>query len=185
MYNDFCKLITLLIVVVFCGCSYFGVKNNIKKEPAEIVRMGSIVASDRIKEGGKLLIIPFKAGEDVVLNAQIDKVSLRIVKGIADSLIEGNSKFEILLAHNADEADIIIKGFITEFKTVPKWRAWLPGKDKIGLGVEGKMIDADSESTICVFQDRQETSENEEDHNFLGLTIGHNIGQFILSGDRK
>ncbi|MBU0468550.1 MAG: hypothetical protein KKD07_04935 [Candidatus Omnitrophica bacterium] len=183
MIKSFCKILPLILVVAIAGCSYVGTRKNIVSEPTKFVKTGSIIDVDRIKYGGKLLIIPFKAGENVELNDQIDKVSLRIVKGIAEALLEGNSKFQILLDHNADEADIVIKGFITGFKTVPKWKNWFPGKKNISLSVEGKMIDVKTQSTICVFQDRSETSKKEEDHKHLGLTIGQNIGQFILSND--
>ena len=185
MVKKFCDLILVLFLVVVYGCSYIGKKNNIENKPGKFVKTGSIIDSQRIKEGGKLLIIPFKVGENVELNDKIDKVSLRIVKGIADALIEGDSKFEILLAHNADEADVIIKGFITDFGIVSKWKDLLPGKKQISLSIEGKMIDMKTQRTICVFQDSRETSEKEENHNYLGLTIGHNIGQFILSDDKK
>ena len=174
----------LIFAVTASGCTILGTKKNSLHESTKFVKTGIIVDAERIKKGGNLLIIPFKAGENVELNDQIDKAALRIVKGISESLIDGDSNFKILLAHNADEADIIIKGFITEFGTVPKWKKWGPFKKKISLRIEGKMIDLKSQNTVCVFQDSRTTSKKEDDHNSLGLTIGRNIGQFILSDDK-
>ena len=170
-------------IFLVSGCSWLNFQKTIPEEKVGFVPIGKIINLQRLKKGGKLLIIPFKAGEKVELNEQLDKAALRIVKGIAEALMEqDNSGFKILLANNADEADIVIKGFVREFKETSKIRKWFLRKKKISLGVEGKMIDFKTQEIICVFKDRQETTKKEEDHNSLGLVIGCGIGQFILSG---
>ena len=69
----------------------------------------------RLLRGGKLIVVPFRAGEDAVATKELDHLALTIVKGMADGFLEMNSNIVVVASRDANEADFIMNGYIDKF----------------------------------------------------------------------
>ncbi|MCK5178887.1 MAG: hypothetical protein KAR32_05095 [Candidatus Omnitrophica bacterium] len=162
------------------------VESSVPEQSVELndfVKKGQIVDAESLKQGKNIAVIPFKAGVGVEANEELDRIALMIVKGIADTFAdaEGNL-FNILTAENLEGADFIVQGHVTSVKGPSKVSRWVLLKGHKRLGIDGKMVDAQTGEAIAVFAD-QATSET-ENYKDLGYRIGKNIGLFILSGSK-
>jgi len=177
-------LIAVLIVIAISGCSFFQKKElDVAAEEVAYVNSGKVIEQAVLKKGGKLLIVPFSAGVNVAATNEMDKVALGIVKGIYDVVGGGKSSFEILNVDNASEAEVVIKGHITQMvapkKGFTKW--FKMGKKKKVLAAEGKMIAKDTGQIVLVFSHSRETKIKDQSLVDLGVLLGQDIGKFILS----
>ena len=141
-----------------------------------------IIASDRLKQGGKLLIIPFKAGAEVEASDELNKITLMMVKGIAEELQASNVPFKILTSEDADCAELIIKGHVVRMSKAGGIKKWLPGKNIINLKVVGVLLERESQDRLAVFSMQKSLNESQEDFKLLGYSLGKDIGRFIASG---
>jgi hypothetical protein len=154
-------------------------------ESASSLKDARIVNVERFKEGGKLVILPLKAGVGVESNKELDKIALMIIKGVSEILERENGKITVVFDDGAEDADLIMKGHIVE-RTVPgKMKKFVLMNKNIELGVEGKLIDRNTGETIVVFSDQQKTNLKEGNFLQLGYTIGQNIGQYIVTALQK
>ena len=153
---------------------------------AKFVDEGRIANSKLLTKGRDIAFVPFKAGVAAEASQQLDKIALRIVKGISDAFLNDRSgkhaHFNILTIKNTVDADIYVKGYITLMKQSPKFKKWILMKEKKTLGVSGKLLDVKTGETLVIFKDQEESVSRDEGYNELGYRIGINIGQFILSG---
>lgn len=180
------KKISLLVIFVCAislyGCGFLFKKKTVKAPTNFFVQSGRIVQEGRLAEGGKLLIMPFTAGEGVAATEQLDRIALIVVKEISEIIMEKEVPLEILMAHNADDAEMTISGHIVKMDTTKGFKKWVLGKRKKLFGVEGKMIDLKTNKVILYFSHKRETKEKKESFEDLGLMIGQDIGRFIVSG---
>ena len=177
------------IVCVLCvsflfsltGCSWF--KHKPVEQPRIVARVnsGKILNDKRLKEGGNIVILPFKAGAGVEATDELDKLSLMIVKGIADTLTNQSNNFNILVSENANKADLILEGHITSLRQPSKLNRLILRKKKKDLGVKGKMIDRTTGQTLMIFSHTQESKNPKANDQDLAYQLGTNIGFFILS----
>lgn len=185
------RVVTLIGALILCsGCAWLGffhhgaVEERSARETstaASFVKMGKGIDVGRLRKGGKLLIVPFSAGANVVANERSDKIAMMIVKGVADEL--KGSRFQILNDENAREADLIITGHVTGTGKPSQWSRWLLQASRNIVTVEGSMVDAASKSTVLVFTHSARSSAREKDHTRLGYDIGKDIGRYIRSAE--
>jgi hypothetical protein len=138
-----------------------------------------ILDKEKFNKGGRLLVVPFTPGVNVAANEELDRVSLMIVRGIADSLND-NAHFIVLNSGNADTADLILEGRIVAM-TKPGQIKKLVSKKKKYIAIEGKLIDAKSGDIVCYFTDREESQSRKQPFADLGSSIGQDIGKFLDS----
>ncbi len=181
-------LITIFLSCLAAGCGWFSGKpkavaslSGSPQTPAPVtfVRDGKVVDAQSLKEGGKIVIIPFQAGDGVEATDQLDKAALMLVKGIADLLEKEGAPFKVLTDENAADADFIIKGHITKISKPSLARRWLFGNSRISLEVEGRMVEARSGRSILVFAHGQRARVREKDHKQLGYLLGEDIARFL------
>lgn len=183
------RVVTLIGALILCsGCAWLGffhhgaVEERSARETstaASFVKTGKGIDVGRLRKGGKLLIVPFSAGANVVANERSDKIAMMIVTGTADEL--KGSRFQILNDENAREADLIMTGHVTGTGKPSKWGRWFLRASQNDVSVEGRMADAVSGATVLVFTDSARASPRERDHAQLGYEIGKDIGRFIVS----
>jgi len=185
--------ISLFLMIGCAHIPFFGkssqpaketIKSSRLEQPLELsgfVEKGRIVDAGRLQQGKNVAVIPFKAGVDVEANEELERVTLMVVKGNADTFADDQGGlFNILTAENSNEADFVIQGHVTNLKGPSRVSRWVLLKGHKMLSVDGKMIDAGTGEAIAVFTD-QVTSKTES-YKDLGYRIGKNIGLFILSG---
>lgn len=170
------------------GCGWFSGKPKAAASlsievpaPLKFVRDGKVVDAKPLKDGGKIVVISFKAGAGVEATDQLDQTALMLVKGIVDLLHKEGAPFEVLTGENAADADFIIKGHITKFKKPSFVNRWILLNRNIGIEVEGRMLEARSNRTILVFAHGQRARVREKDHKQLGYLVGEDIARFLLS----
>ncbi|HLF17997.1 MAG TPA: hypothetical protein VI749_03770 [Candidatus Omnitrophota bacterium] len=198
----------LLIILFICsGCAWFGSQEANpdiepsamqleKLEKTRFVEAGRIVNKARLHEGGKLLIKPFSAGPNVEVNDELDRVSLRIIRGVLD-IYEGKAlpqelkdefkadRFDIALTEEEQDAELILRGHVTELSSPSGWKKWMGMKPKIRLSVEGRLVDSRSNVTVLLFKDSIEAEKAKGDFGQLGQEIGQHIGKYIFYTEKK
>ncbi len=152
----------------------------------EFVDEGRIANAELLTQGRNIAFMPFRAGVDAEATVLLDKIALRIVKGISDAFSNDrtgkHTHFTILTVDDSKNADIHVKGYVTSMKQSSKFQKWFLLGEKKVLSVSGKLTDVKTGETLVVFSDQEETTQNDEGYHELGYRIGGNIGQFILSG---
>lgn len=188
MKNIFQK--TLILLLCFCaGCAWIQGKEKSagipvadrEALPTDFVAQGKVVNSQALGQGGRLLIVPFKAGAGVEANEELSRAALMIVKGVADVLQEKDSSFEILSGGNASTADFILQGHVIRQKTPSRLGRWILRDRKIRMEVEGRLFNARSRETVLLFTHLREGVTAGGDAKELGYAIGEDLGRFILS----
>lgn len=190
MMNHFRFAAFFVILIFISGCAWLGLSKNVVGDENVLgeaasadpfVKTGKIVDAERLKKGGKVLVVPFPVGANVIADERSDKIALMIVSGIADEL--KGSHFQILNETNAREAELIITGHVTGTGKPAKWKRWLLQATQNTVSIEGRMMDAASKSTVLVFTHSARSSAREKDHAQLGYTIGKDIGRYIRSAE--
>ena len=181
----------IVILLLYPGCAWFaptqgspGALDATQDRPGRVagVQTGKILDDQLLRQGGKVLIVPFKAGVNVAADDELDKIALMMVKGIAEALMEKGATFEILGPDRAREADFIVSGYVTGVGQSSRFSRWMFEKPCVSLQVEGRIIQAASQKNVAVFTDEERADSRKKDHKQLGYDIGKDIGRFILSG---
>ena len=181
------RLLIIFSLICSGGCSWFGPheSSDLSSQPVELYLPNSskIIDKDLLKKGGKIAIIPFVAGPGVEADDQLDKISLMLVKGIAEEL-QASGPFEIVTGDAANEADFILEGRVTSVAQTAKWEKWatVTLQNNVVLGVKGRITDVKSKEVLAVFSNDRTSRRARQNHQELGLMLGHDIGKFILTG---
>ena len=183
-------IICALLILVFplCGCSFISQSHRDSKEAVSVphyVESGKILDPRRLKEGGKVAVIAFKAGEDVEANDDLDKISLMIVRGVSEVLASGGGNLKAVFEDDAKTADFILEGHVTKMRGPSTFKRFVLRKLALQLAVEGKLIDRKNNRMVAVFTDAKKFSDKKQDFNQLGATIGQDIGRFLVNEIEK
>lgn len=156
-------------------------KKEIVAVPETIpVTEGRMITPEKLKGGGKILLVPFRAGNNVSASKELDKIAFRMMQGISVALKDNKPFFDILINLDQSQPDFLIDGYFTVKKESSNFLVkWFFKKKKYVLGVEGKLMDANTREVIAIFSDTMTSSSPSEDFVFLGFRIGQNIGDFI------
>jgi len=138
-----------------------------------------VVNAERLREGGNIVIIPFKAGAGVEANEELNKISFHMVKGISDFLKEHSTPFNVLFSENAQEADLILEGHITGIKDRSKFRKWTFQNNGIEMSIKGRLVDRKTGVDIVIFSEIQKINDTREDHKDLGYYLGRQMGKIL------
>ena len=173
--------VVLVVFMVTGGCSFFRhsapvVKEEVVSEVEEV----KVLDHERFKKGGNLVVIPFNAGTSVEANDALDKVTLSLIKGLADKLQAAGSLFKILLAENIADADLAMKGYVTKLEDPGKIQR-LMGKKMVSVVVEGKIVDQDTGKLVFVFKAGQDDLLAKDVYKKIGYAIGEKIAQEMLA----
>ncbi len=176
-------LLIILVTFVLPSCSWLGHKKVVPAQTSSFVQAGKIVDAQRLRQGGAIFIQPFIAGPNVEVNSKLDKISLMMMKGLADGLMQDEHKtFQILTADKADDPDFIVKGHILDVHKPAKVKKWVMRNRQISLSVQGRMIDTETGETIVVFDNTRTSQQASQTHEQLGYALGQDIARFVLDG---
>ena len=182
-------LFLIVLVLISSGCSLLRGKPKAAEpmaspatlsEEEQFFRNIKILEDDQFKKGGKVLVVPFSPDVNTAANEELERVSLAIVKGIADSL-DTSSRFSVLDGTNAGTADLILQGRILSMNKTGRLKKIVTFKNKESLAVEGKMIDAKSGKIVFHFSNDKTTRDKKQTFVDLGSSIGRDIGKFLNS----
>lgn len=173
-------MICCLLAVSVSGCAVFS-KKKPAVGPADVVE-GKVLNPGALKQGGKVLIVPFTAGEAVAETDVLQKISLRLVRGLSEEL-KAQGNLEILSGEeNPQQADFVIKGRIVrliEKKGMPK--VVKARSVTRTVAVRGELVSRRKNETIAIFSDDVKSAIGQEDFGLLAERLGQRIGAFIVS----
>jgi len=172
-----------ILFLFIAGCAWISPKREIPEETSKYVQIGRIIDAERLNQGGTLVIVPFKAGVGVEANSTLDKIVLKIVKGISDQLKDNKPYFEILLADDVNDAEFVIEGRVTGVKDSSVFKRLLFRKKELELSAKGKMIDRTTGDIVLVFDYKRNSEHKDEDHYHLAYMVGKDIARLILSAN--
>lgn len=179
--KNFLGMSLALSLIVCPGCSFFKPKKNIVQPPPPVILNGKIIQKERVAEGGRLLIVPFSPGETVEANAEFERVSLMIVKGVIETLQRQETPFTVLDDATAHTADLILKGRMLRMQERRVFKSWFRKKTVGKLSVEGMMIDRDTGDVLARFSADKSGADDAGKLDALGYAVGRDIGQLLLS----
>ena len=96
------------------GCQLFQSPRAVTIKNRYTIDWAQVIVPERVRQGGKLLIEPFVAGTNVYATDNLQKVSLYVVKGLSETLVENDHTFVLLGGLDAQKADLVIKGKIVK-----------------------------------------------------------------------
>ena len=172
----------LFLLVFVSGCAHGAA--GPKAAPAARAEVASqnrceIVNRPRLYKGGALLIVPFSPGVDVAATDDVERISLRIVKGAAELLQEKAPRLEVLLAQNAERAELVLRGRVTKLEDPVGLRnKWFSHRQK-SLEVKGEMLDSRTNETVLTFSVQLAATAQSESFDDLGQRIGRQIAERI------
>lgn len=180
--KKFICLFVLICALTCIGCSNrasIKVTHGLVGSFSEHAR---VFQKEKLAQGGNLLVVPFSAGENVESSNELDRVSLMIVKGIADVLAAQNQPFKFMVREDAQKADFVIKGRIVQVQEQNKSiQLWQRKIRKLSLQAQATILEVESEQVMAKFSLVKEAKDQEKDFDALGYRIGEEIGRFLLT----
>ena len=178
-------MISKKIILVFMfsmlvpGCSFL--RPSASNQDIQLP-VGKIIQGEKVKEGGRLFVVPFSAGRKVAATDELDRISFKIIQGVSVAVVREEAPFILLGQSDADTADFILKGRIVEKKKSWGFKKWVLRQKKHSLAVKGEMIDREAGQVILTFSHNRSSKDAEQNFESLGVQIGEDIVQFVLSG---
>ena len=175
-----------ILILALQGCSFFHHHRSrvaaVSPSPTISQIEGKVLQKSSLLRGGRLLIVPFNPGVDVSADDAFGKTSLMMVKGISQTLQQSQSSpFTLLMANNADQANLFLKGHVVKMETKSTWGKWMTKKKYKVMAVNGKLIDQITGEDILLFHHTKEANTPAESWDDLALAVGEDIGNFILN----
>ena len=156
-------------------------KEAVMVEDSDAIKEGNVVDQLKLKNGGNVLVVPFSPGVNIEANDEFDRLTLRMIRAIADEFKDKNPSFTVLSSENAQSADFIIEGRVTEIRK-PSLMDKMPfGNRDRQISVQGKMTERDSQKPVLIFTDRVVSKNNKEQLENLGTRIGQHIGRLVVT----
>lgn len=177
------KILNFILLVVLCcslpACSFFKKAKVVENNDQRVLSFdGKVLDSQALLQSKNLLIVAFKPGPGVAANDEIKKLSIRMVSSISDDFQKYQRKFNILTASQSENADLVLKGYITRIEN-PVGLLNKLRKKKMILEVRGKILDAKSGKIVVDFVSNL-SSQNRGDLSDLANQIGKTIANFIF-----
>ncbi len=168
-----------ILLFFACGCSFLPWKNpDLRFDEAD--GKAKIIDSERLKAGGSLVVIPFRAGSGVAQTDSLEKVALTFVKGFAEAMGERKGPLRVVSPDEMANADFIFKGHVvslTQTKGALRWRS--KAKD-LQLALDGEIVDQKTGHTVFTFSDKRKVTSESPDHRALALDMGRDTAATIL-----
>jgi hypothetical protein len=172
--------LTLSCLLIFCGCFSSTPKRTTHITDPTVSATGQLIKPDEFKKGGRLVILPFKVGENAFASANLDRISLMIVRGMIDYLSQEKTPFTILTTQDQGTPDLVIDGYINDFTEPSRMNRWVMQNKKAVLSVEGYMDVQGTKERVLIFQHKRLMPDPKKDGLDLAYALGQDLGRFIV-----
>ncbi|MCA9401837.1 MAG: hypothetical protein KC713_09430 [Candidatus Omnitrophica bacterium] len=178
LVQSFC----VFLLFTSTGCLWMNEEPNtvVKAGPSYDIDRSHVINADIFQRAEKIAVVPFNPGPGIPANEELDRISLMIVKGVAETINQQSSGLEVLVDENVGSAELILEGHITEVTKASLFKKMTLRSQERGVSVKGRLIDRKTGEPILVFTDTKEALEDKELLEDIGERIGRSIGQFIL-----
>lgn len=168
-----------VLVLCCCGCFVFPLKNKVVRSDEAVIKT-KVVDSQRLKTGGSLVMIPFRAGSGIAQTLELERIALMFVKGFTEAIEEKKGPLRVIAPKEINSADFILKGHVvklTQTKSAAKWFS-KPRDSEIAL--EGEMIEQKTGRTVFTFSDRRKVMQENPNHRNLAFQIGRDMASVLV-----
>jgi len=181
------KIIFCWIVLGFiiCGCASQSKRAQMHQNPDTATNFFRIFEANRFKEGGGLLMIPFKAGPGVEASNELDRIALMMVKGLSEVIQEDKTPFVLADPKNPQTIKLILEGRVIRLDEPSRMKRWIPGKDMTTMAVEGYIVENETEKIVARFLYTEEFGPDVKDYSEIGYAIGKKLGVDILGNSKN
>ena len=136
-----------------------------------VVVTGSVINSSSFQKGGSLVLGSFKPGTGAAADDETDQLSALMIKGIKDTLPEGNTQFTIAPDDQKD-SDFFLEGYIEDYGRKGHFSH---------LSVDGEIWLRETGEKIFSFQTTTLINLKTQDPKAVAYQIGVAIAHFIES----
>ncbi len=157
------------VFFLICGCGWF------RSGPSPVSEKAPSLS--RHLNPGKVLIVPFSAGEGVEASKELDQISLMIVKGVAEELGRLSAPFTVVGEDELEQTDLLLEGHIVKRSESRGVSNWMPGGKKLVLGTEIEIKDRASGDRLMVLSPELRASGAQEDWRQLAYRLGQEIAR--------
>ena len=136
-------LMCAAFVFAFSGCFWHapprlgGGQAQVKSSEKPLNVAITLVDAAALKSGGKIAFTPLKAGARASADEQSDRVSLMIIKGMADRIAQ--SRTSLIIAAPEDEPNLVFQGYIEELLQNSRFKRLVLRRDKGRLAISGEI----------------------------------------------
>lgn len=170
-----------LVLAVTTGCSWLSPQKTHPQATTHFVQIVNVVDHERFRQGGKLLLVAFRAGPGVAATEKLNEIALSLLQAFSETLEAGEAPFEMLSADDADEAQLILEGHVTVMEKTGFLKRWLFGKKQLTLGIEGRITDRDTGKPVVIFQGSRKSQDKSVNYMDLSQELGRSLGDDLLS----
>ena len=175
MKKFICIIATFIIVISYTTISFAKEKKN----AAKIDFSGLVIDGPLLTKGGKLGLMPFKAGPLAEANDELDRVSANIIKGIKQALESQPSSLTLIDATEG-KPEIVLEGYVQELTKKGGIGTMMSGK-RGTLVLEGNLWLVANGHQLLQFRVSKKFLIKKEDINEIASAMGIEIGRYILS----
>lgn len=110
-----------------------------------------------------------------------------IAKGAIDYLNEQRTPYRVLTTQDQGSPDMIIDGYIQDFKRPGKISRWIFRDKRTRLSVSGQLTLAKTKERVMVFQTAKTMVDPKKDGLDVAYQTGQDLGRFIVDalGDEQ
>lgn len=174
------QILLIVLITSFFGCFSSTPKNEKPTNFTLGIPTGKIIDRATFAKGGSVAILPFKAGEQATANPQLDRIALMIAKGVIDYLNEQRTPYRVLTTQDQGNPDMIIDGYIQDFKRPGTISRWVFRDKGTRLSVSGQMTLAKTKERVMVFQTAKTMVDPKKDGLDVAYQTGQDLGRFIV-----
>lgn len=179
--NNIARTCLALLLCSFAGCSS-GYRRELPKDlSVKVSDNVSILDQERFAQGGRLLVIPFKAGPNVEANPGLGRIALFVAKGIMETFAKNPSALTVIDPQEALSADMVMKGYVVGIEDRAS-RKRLPFLDKkVVLAIEGQVTDQENGKNILRFSKEKIGITAKVSMESLAYDMGREIAESIIA----
>lgn len=175
------RLIVFISIILCCsGCFSSVPKQTPPAADLSGSPTGKIINRDVFAKGGTLVVLPFKAGEDVVASPQLDRMAMMIAKGAIDYLNEQKTPFTVLTTQDQGSPELVVEGYIEDMDRPGKLGRLVLRHKKATLRVNGQIIVAATKERVMIFQSTKSMADPKRDGLDIAYQTGQDLGRFIV-----
>ncbi len=143
---------------------------------------GHVLDKEFLVKGGTLGLRSLRAGNNASADDQLDTVSMMVLKGVSESLVNQKSVLKIPEA-NQQSFDCVLDGYVQEISGPGKMSRLFLRKSKGNLAIEGEIWRTDTQERVLQFNAsvvlnvKKDKIENKAYE--LGLALGNYIAQAV------
>ena len=167
--NSAARFGLVLVLLLLCGCGRL--RTGASPEPQTAAPVSLRLSP------GKMLIVPFSAGEGVEASKELDQLALMIVKGTGEELERAGSAFTLVGEEELEAAQFILEGHFVKKSESGRIRRWMPGGKTLDLGVQWEVKDRSSGGRLLVSTRELRSSRGKDGWRQLAYRLGQEIAK--------